>query len=403
MTRKNRRHPAVVLATAAALAVLTACGGGDGGESVAAGSGDDQGGGEVVAAAQAAVEENRKGTDRALPDSAPKPLPDANVWVISCLEAGEGCSAPAAGAEEAGEALGWKMTVFDGKGTPDVMAKGIRSAIADKADGIILDVVDCVAVKSPLEEAKKAGIKIFAHYSLDCDDPLLGGGTPLFDAEIIYEEGLTYAEQVEDRYSKSVADYVIAQTDGKAKIIQFVEDDILVGQHLYKGFAKHLEPCESCEIVKQVPFTLTDLATGQLQSKATAALTQNPDANVVYSPYDAALTLGIAQAVTASGRDGELLVTGGEGLSPNVGFVREGKGQDMIAGAPARWVGWAAVDGMNRLLQGEEQVDAGIGFQTLDSESTLPTETTFYDGNVDENGKPRQDYEANYRKIWGIA
>jgi ribose transport system substrate-binding protein len=296
------------------------------------------------------------------------------------------------------------MTVFDGKGTPDVMAKGIRSAIADQADGIILDVVDCAAVKSPLEEAKQAGIKIFAHYSLDCDDPLLGGnGEPLFDAEIVYEEGLTYAEQVEDRYSKSVADYVIAETDGQAKVIQFVEDDILVAQHLYKGFAKHLEACEGCEIVKQVPFTLTDLATGQLQGKATAALTQNPDANVVYVPYDAALTLGIAQAVTASGRDDELLVTGGEGLSPNVGFVREGKGQDMIAGAPARWVGWAAVDGMNRLLQDEPQVDAGIGFQTLDSESALPTETTFYDGNLDENGKPKQDYEANYRKIWGLS
>ena len=405
MSRYHRRSPALVLATTAALALLAACGGSDT-ETVdaAAGGGGGQGGGDVVAAAQAAVEENRQGTDRPLPDSAPEPVADANVWVISCLEAGEGCSAPAAGAKEAGEALGWDMTVFDGKGTPDVMAKGIRSAIADKADGIILDVVDCVAVKSPLEEAKKAGIKIFAHYSLDCDDPLLGGeGKPLFDAEIVYEEGLTYAEQVEDRYSKSVADYVIANTDGQAKVIQFVEDDILVGQHLYKGFAKHLEACEGCEIVKQVPFTLTDLATGQLQGKATAALTQNPDANVVYVPYDAALTLGIAQAVTASGRDDELLVTGGEGLSPNVGFVREGKGQDMIAGAPARWVGWAAVDGMNRLLQDEPQVDAGIGFQTLDSESALPTETTFYDGNIDESGKPKQDYEANYRKIWGLS
>lgn len=411
MSRSPQRRVAVLAATAA-LSLVAACGGSDGdtesarpaaqpGEASAPAGG---GGDDVVAAAKAAVEENRQGTDRALPDSAPAPEPGKNVWIISCTEAGEGCSAPAAGAKEAGEAIGWKMTVFDGKGTPDVFAKGIRSAIADKADGIILDVVDCVAAKAPLEEAKQAGVKIFAHYSLDCDDPLLGGGTPLFDAEIVYEAGLTYAEQVEDRYSKSVADYVIAKTDGEAKIIMFTEDDILVGQHLYKGFQKHIEPCAGCEVVKTVPFTLTDLVTGQLQGKANAALTQNPDANVLYVPYDAALTLGIAQAVTASGRDADLLVTGGEGLSPNVGFVREGKGQDFIAGAPARWVGWAAVDGMNRLLQGEPQVDAGIGFQTLDTESpSLPTETSFYDGNIDDSGKPKQDYEANYRTIWGLS
>ncbi|MDK3255565.1 sugar ABC transporter substrate-binding protein [Blastococcus capsensis] len=398
MPRSPRSRLAAVSA-AACLSLVAACGGTDSEAASSGGPVDD----ELVSEAQAAVEANRQGTDRALPDSAPAPLPDQNIWVISCTEAGEGCSAPAAGAKAAGEAIGWDVTVFDGKGTPDVFAQGIRTAIADQADGIILDVVDCVAAKAPLEEAKAAGIKIFAFYSLDCDDPLLGGGDPLFDAEVLYEEGRTYAEQVEDVYSKSVADYVIAETGGNAKIIQFIEDDILVGQHLYKGFQKHIEPCTGCEIVKQVPFTLTDLVTGQLQGKATAALTQHPDANVVYVPYDAALTLGIAQAVTASGRDADVLVTGGEGLSPNIGFVQEGKGQDMIAGAPARWVGWAAIDGMNRLLQGEEQVDPGIGMQTLDSDSALPTETTFYDGNVDEQGKPKQDYEANYRTIWGLS
>jgi len=396
---RSPRSRLTALAAVAGLSLLTACGGGD----AAAGSGGSSTDSALVTEAAAAVEDNRQGTDRPLPDSAPPPLPGQNVWVISCLEAGEGCSAPAAGAREAGEALGWDMTVYDGKGTPDGFATGIRTAMADQADGIILDVVDCVAAKSALEEARAAGVKIFAFYSLDCDDPLLGGGEPLFDAELLYEEGRTYAEQVEDVYSKSVADYVIAETEGSAQVIQFTEDDILVGQHLYQGFARHLEPCGGCEIVAEVPFTLTDLATGQLQAKAAAALTQHPEANVVYSPYDAALTLGIAQAVTASGRDAELLVTGGEGLSPNLGFIREGKGQDMIAGAPARWVGWAAIDGMNRLLQGQEQVDAGIGMQTLDSESALPTETTFYDGNVDEKGKPTQDYEANYRKIWGLS
>lgn len=401
-------RPAVA-ATGTLLLLSAACGGGSTAtEAEPAGStaptASGGGGSDVVAEAKAAVEKNYQGTDRALPTSAPAPQPGKNIWIISCLQAGEGCAVPAAGAQEAGQAIGWKMTVFDGKGSPDVYAKGIRSAVANKADGLILDVVDCVAAKGALEEAKAAGVKIFAHYSLDCDDPLLGsGGTPLFDAEVTYEAGKTYAQVTEDLYSRSVGDYVIAKTEGKAKIIEFTEDDILVGQHLYKGFEKRIKDCTGCEIVKKVPFTLADLASGQLQTKAAAALTQQPNANVVYVPYDAALTLGISQAVVASGRDADILVTGGEGLTPNIGFIREGKGQDFAAGAPSRWVGWAAVDGMNRLLQGQPQVDEGIGFQTIDREHNLPTVTAYYDGNVGPDGKPKQDYEGNFKKIWGLS
>lgn len=396
------------MAAVAALSLAAACGGSDS-ETVNAdpatessGAASSDAGSDVVTEAKAAVETNRAGTDRALPAAGPKPEAGKNVWVISCLQVAEGCAVPAKGAEQAGKEMGWDVTVFDGQGAPDVYAKGVRAAIADKADGIILDVVDCVTVKSPLEEAKKAGIKVVANYSFDCNDPLLGaGGQPLFDAEVQYESGKSYLELVEDLYSRSVADYVIAETDGKAKIIMFTQEDILVGQHLYKGFEKRIAECTTCEIVKRVPFTLADLVTDKLQGKTTAALTQNPDADVVYAPYDTAITLGIGRAVTAAGRDKDILVTGGEGLTPNVGFLRDGKGQDFIAGAPSLWTGWAVADTLNRVFAGEPQVDSGIGFQTLTTDSALPTETPFYDGNVDESGKPKSDYKANYRKIWG--
>lgn len=404
MSRSIRRRSRAVLASAAVLAFVAACGGAESETDTAAPAAAAGAGDAVVTEAKAAVEKNRQGTDRALPASAPEPQAGKKVWVISCLQAAEGCAVPAQGAEEAGKAMGWEMTVFDGQGAPDVYAKGIRAAIADKADGIILDVVDCVAAKSPLEEAKKAGIKIVANYSFDCNDPLLGaGGEPLFDGEVQYESGKSYLELVEDLYSRSVADYVIAQTDGKAKIIEFTQEDILVGQHLYKGFEKRIADCSGCEIVKKVPFTLADLVTDKLQAKTTAALTQNPDATVLYAPYDTALTLGISRAVTAAGRDGDILVAGGEGLTPAIERVREGKGQDFIAGAPSRWTGWAVADVMNRVLNGEPNVDSGIGFQTLDTESPLPESTKYYDGNIDENGEPKQDYEANYRKIWGVS
>ncbi|WP_311208414.1 MULTISPECIES: substrate-binding domain-containing protein [unclassified Aeromicrobium] len=383
----------------AGLLLVAACGGsGDGG------GGASETSASVVEEAKAAVAKNREGTDRALPSSAPTPEAGKNVWLISCTQAGEGCSAPAAGAEEAAKTIGWDLTVFDGKGRPDVYANGIRSAIADGADGIILDVIDCVAVKSALQDARKAGVKTFAFYAFDCDDPILKDqGEPLFDAELNFGDDMAYYDYVEKVQSQSVADYVIAKTEGKAKIIEFTEDDLVVAQHLNKGFEEGLKKCGGCEIVKKVPFNLDDFVTGKLGGKAEAALTQHPDANVLYSPYDSALTVGIAQAVVASGRNDDVLVTGNEGLTPNIGFVKGNKGQDFITGLPARWVGWAAIDSMNRLLQGEDQVDQGMGFQTIDAEGPFPKQTTFYDGNIDKDGNPKQDYVANFKKIWKVS
>ena len=408
--RAARLGRATGIALGAALLALTAaCGGSSASSTVSSGaspsaaaSASSAGEADFLTAAKAAVATNYLGTDRTLPSSAPKPKAGKNVWVISCLQAAEGCAVPAAGAKAAGELLGWKMTVFDGKGSPDVYAKGIRSAAANKADGIILDVIDCVAAKQALVDAKAAGVKIFAFYSLDCDDPFVKG-QPVFDASLQYINGRTYADQTENAYSKSVADYVIAKTEGKAKVIEFTEDDILVGKHLYAGFETNLKPCSTCTIVKKVPFTLADLVGGKLQAKAAAALTQHPEATVLYVPYDSALTLGIAQAVLSSGRNDSLLVTGGEGLTPNIGFLRTNAGQDFAAGSPSQWVGWAAIDGMNRLLQGQPQVDEGIGSQSMDREHNLPTGTPYYDGNVNPDGTAKADYKANFKKIWGIG
>ena len=394
---KRGQRLVILLAIAAMFPLAAACGASD------AGGGGGTTSQTVLDEAQAAVAKNRQGTDRALPASAPKPQAGMNVWVISCIQVAEGCARPAAGVKEAGESIGWKVTVFDGKASPDVYASGVRAAIADKADAVVLDGVDCVATKGALEEAHQAGVKIYGIFSMDCDDPLAGGGKPLYDAQLQYEDGMTFRQYTEGPYVRSEADYVIAKTNGKAKIIEFTENDALIVEHLTRGFEARIKDCSGCEIVAKVPFTQGDFATGKLQAKAEAALTRNPDANVLYAPHDTALILGVSQAVLASGRNDQLLVPGNEGLSPNMGFIRDNKGQDSIVGSPANWVGWAAVDGINRMLQGQPQVDSGIGMQTLDGDGPLPEKTTYYDGNIDANGNPKQDYVAHYKKIWGVS
>ena len=84
------------------------------------------------------VEAAYQGNERTPPTDGKKPDKGKNVWIISPGMIGESSSIPVNAAKEAGTAVGWKMTVFDGKLDPSSYSAGIRQAIAAKADGIIL-------------------------------------------------------------------------------------------------------------------------------------------------------------------------------------------------------------------------------------------------------------------------
>jgi ribose transport system substrate-binding protein len=394
--KKSVSTAARFAAVSVSLTVLAACGsdGSDDGRAAPAdgpsASSAAGGASDAVAAAAEAVEVNFAGTDRPLPSQGPKPLADQNVWVISCSQAALGCATVAAGAEEAGEALGWDVKIVDGKFNPAAFTDGIRQAVAADADAVILGGVDCSLTKSAIEQAKAAGVKVYGVWALDCDDKYAGGGEPLFDAELSYgNDFANYAEQIEAA-AATQAQYAIAKTEGKANVLVFRQEDTAVLRHITDGFDAELAKCEECK-THDVGIAAGDLATGAVQGKAAAGLAANPDVNVVMGTYDALILLGVGPAVAASGKDPILLGT--EGLAPNVGMIGAGGPQDFAVGVPARWTGWAAIDGVNRLLQGEPQADSGIGWKNIDADH-LP-QGDEYDGTV--------DYQANYRKLWGLA
>jgi ribose transport system substrate-binding protein len=77
-------------------------------------------------------------------------------------------------------------------------------------------------------------------------------------------------------------------------------------------------------------------------------------------------------------------------------MIAKGGPQDVAAGSPAGWHGWAAIDGINRLFNNEKQVDPGIGYELIDKDH--PSPTVPYEGNKRSLG-----WKENYRKIWGLA
>jgi ribose transport system substrate-binding protein len=346
----------------------------------------------MMAEVHKALELAYAGTERAMPQSAPKPQPGKKVWIISPGQIGESASIATNAAKEAGELVGWKMTLYDSKLDVSNFSLGIRQAVAAKADGIILHSIDCALVKQPLIEARAAKVKILAYFSLDCDDPAVKG-QPLYDGSVNFGDQFGDYASLTKAYSAVKADWVIAKTQGRAKVISFKEDELLVVKYLREGFEQSLAKCKTCEIVKTVDFTLPDLGP-KLQQKAQAALLQHPEANAIHAPYDSVIHLGVGAAILESGRNDTLQVIAGEGFPSNIQLIRENKGQDAANAFPAQWTGYAAIDSINSLFHGQKPQDSGIGYKLVDRERNLPASGAY---------EPKADYKAQYKKIWGVT
>lgn len=392
MTMGRRKLPLVAVSVGIAL-FAAACGGGGGGTTNTANTTSEEGGGASAATgvdeAKAQVKVGYEGTERMPPTTGPAAQRDKDVWVISCIQAGgSGCSVTAKAIEEAAAHLGWRVHLVDGKGDPNVQNQAIRQAVAARADGIIDIAIDCGAIKNSLQVAKEAGIPVVGVYAFDCNDPKIGG--PQLFATTVNYGTKNIGEYFED-WGRLRADYAIAQTDGKAKIIELPDPTYLLSQYGMEGFNAELEEkCPECEVVGEVEIPFTDVVEGKAGQKVETILAQNPEADVLVPAYDPQMQ-GIAQSVKASGRS-NLLVLGGEGFEPNLELIREGT-QSVAVATSVEMIGWGGADTLNRIFAGESTIpDQGAGYTIITQDQNLPPKG--------ENWQPPVDYKAAFESVW---
>lgn len=333
------------------------------------------------------------GYESAVPTEGPAPAKGKAVWWISCGQSIPDCSKPAAAAGEAADKLGFKFKIADGKlNVGGGNATAIRTAVAANPDAIIIHGMSCSTVKQPLEEAKSAGILIMGVEALDCSDEE-GGGAGLFSAPMLYSEPAPTVIDYFKSWGVIGGRYLAAVTDGDVRAInnggveplQVIQSD---------GFIEGIGECSTCEITDTVPYGSPDYGpNGSWIQQFRAALAKNPTANATVFPTDAMMTFsGGTQAVKAAGR--KIITVGGTGSSTGIDLVRSGE-QTAVTGAhDPIWMGYAAMDNMNRALNGEDPVPQGIGAVLVDKDHNLPA-------------KPGSDYETKvdfrsaYAELWG--
>ncbi|HWC09303.1 MAG TPA: substrate-binding domain-containing protein [Solirubrobacterales bacterium] len=399
MKRVFRLSGALTCLAAALLAIgLSACGGSDdstssSGASTEAGS-TESGSSDAdaaVAKAEKYLEENGKGVGGPLPTEPAKAPPGKDVWILSCAEAASGCQTITAGIKEAAEEVGWKTTVVDGAGDVTKWNSAVDQARVAGADAFFAVSVDCAPIKQALERAKASGMITEGVSDYDCSDPLEGGTEPLFTH--VFEgpfKGPESWAKLGEAGGGLQAAWDIVNIEGDKKAIQFTSQDVAVTQYISKGFEENFD-CPECEIVGEVPFQLTELG-ATLTQKAQTAMLKYPDANIMAPPYDP-VSENIAAAIVNSGKVGSITNTGLLASPPNIELIRSGRGQEMSVGWDSRWFGWAAVDDVIRLFNGQEPVYSGWDQGIIDKDN-LPEGDTYV---------APVDYISNYKKLWGLG
>ncbi|GAB4005325.1 sugar ABC transporter substrate-binding protein [Nocardioides ultimimeridianus] len=321
------------------------------------------------------------------PTSGPAAQRGKNVFMVNVGVQAPTGSAVAEAARQAAAILGWHLTIFDGKFQPNLYQEGIRQAIASHADVIWNFAIDCPVARTAFQEAKQAGIPVVSEEAADCSDV-----DP--SAPSLFTENLTYSEGSFIDWSKALgaaqADWIIAQTEGKAKVIEIAVPDLITTKALHEGFVAEMQTCDTCQIVQTVQTSAAVLGP-DLQTKVEQTLLRNPSANAVEFSYDDLLTGGGAAAIRSSGRSKDLVVVGGTGFKANNDLIREGQGQDAGYGIDYTYEAWAAADLLNRYLAGQPAVDGGVGIQVYDRDHGLPADTF---------AAPITDFKSRYTAMW---
>jgi ribose transport system substrate-binding protein len=366
----------------AAVLVLAACG--------STSSGSTSSGGSSNSEAAAALAAAYKGYTGTVPTTPTKPKSGVSLWVISCGQQVPSCAKPVASAKAAAELIGWKVNVCDGQLNPDGWGTCVRRATSAKADVIIPVGIDCISIQQPFKEAKAAGVKVVGGGGADCD---AAGATKLWATERLQLADTTI-KQYWQQTGKVVADYLIGKTNGQAKVLELAFTDPLWGPWLTEGFETELKTCSGCSVVKKLDLANNDFVSNTASGKFATAIQQAATANAIYVPVGGWMPTGFAQAVVASGRAKQLTVATGFGDETNFSLISKGAGQNAAVGYATAWGGYGSVDEAIRVVNGEDPVVEGDGFQMVDS-TNLPASGQDYSGGV--------DYISAYKTLWGLG
>jgi ribose transport system substrate-binding protein len=384
--RKARRGLLVILITAASVPVA-ACGSATVATTVSAGAAGGGGSGNAgesqqAAAAKKFVDAHFKPLvfDAGKPHTPPK---GKRIGILTVSAANPGAAEIVQGVQQAATQLGWQTSVVDGRGVPADWSAGMDQLVQAKVDGIVTVGIADKGVPTAMRDAAAAKIPVSS----------VGAGTRL-DPPIANPSQFVTDLQT-TLMGEMQANYMIANAHGRPRIVLMTDAAIPALLNISKATEQVFSKCTGCKILDKIEMGEPANWTPAAASATQAILNRYPQGSIDYlvPPYDAA-TQGVTEAIKSAHRTDVKVVSGGciPKVTGGIEQLRSGQGPVVYCNVTAnKWMGWAGVDGLARLMAGQKPADVGIPPAFYEHDNLPPASgpyTSF-------------DYVAAYKKNWG--
>lgn len=317
------------------------------------------------------------------PTEGPKPEPGKKIAYLSTDEQNDAAREWGQAVKEAGELVGWEVTIIDGRGSPKTWIEGFNQAIALQVDGVVTT-ADIASLQEPVQTAREQGIIVLGIHGLAFPGP---------DEKM----GVFYNIQQDPRdIGRAQADWIIADSDGKGRVVVTTHCEYAIACAKGEATRDRILECEECEMLEFSNTPIAEAAQRQPQL-VTAWVQQYGTPLYITSVADYTADFQVP-ALRAGGVDpAEVTIVSADGNRSAYERIRAGgEYQRVTASEPYELQGFQAIDEFNRAFHGEPpsgwvQKPYLVTVDNIDAEGG------------DQNGfRPSMDYKGAYKKIWGI-
>jgi ABC-type sugar transport system substrate-binding protein len=323
------------------------------------------------------------------PVETPTPPKDVKLAVVVCSSVVSGCVRQGQGMREAGEALGWDVDVYDGKGDPVAQNQAMTQAINSRADAILLAAVDPVPLSASMDLAKSKGIPV----GTSGVGAAPGNGGAAFDVAPDYA-----------RWGKVLGAWIVTDSKGTANFLPTIDEEFASSTTIAKAMIETVEGCTGCTVQETEQFVVGDIGNG-LGQRMASRLLRDPRINYMSGAFDSA-AVDIGPALNSAGLGKRIRLVSCVGSPQNYGFIVNDDVQKVDMVQDDVYMGYAAVDQMIRLLVGAPLWSTpGVSDPRAQYGQGVPDQL-LTKANIEDPSKDwaaHFDYASKYKQLWGVS
>ena len=337
----------------------------------------------VVASAKAAVAAaSNVAAPWTGPTTGPTAAKDKLIVYVAQTMTNPGVAGAAKGVQDAAAAIGWKVRVIDGQGTPAGISSAFSQAISLNPAGIVIGGFDPGTTEAQVKQANAAGIPLIGWHAENNPGP--SANPKLFT---------NVTTQVQD-VAQISADWIIANSAGQAGVVVFTDNSIPFAAGKAKMLEADLTACSGVKVLQVANIPIADAEAREPQEFS--SLTTSLGSTWTYSVAINDLYFDQAAApLRAAGHAGDgppYNVGAGDGSAAAFQRIASAQFQAVTVPEPLEQEGWQIIDEFNR------------AFHKVAPSGYVPPVHVTDKANVGTSTSwdPQNGYQAVYQKIWGV-